>query len=182
MNQIPIDIPPGPRRGMGGTMLAQAPRPAAGNVPRSYQTAELPTPPLMSPPPGYLSLPAAEPRSQVALVLPPPEPPRGFHLIAPANADTLPQHRGGPANGNWAIQVGAFANEGQARAAAETARSEAREALGQAREAIGLVHQGHGMLFRARLVGVSRDAAVQACERLSKNRTACVVVSPEAQS
>ncbi len=174
MNHIPIDIPAGPRH---GTAVAQSapPRPAAGNVPRSYQMAELPTPPVMSPPPGNLALP-----TQMALVLPPS--PRGFHLIASASADTLPQHRGGPASGNWAIQVGAYANEGQARAAAETARSEAREALSQARPAIGLVHQAHGTLYRARLVGVSRDAAVQACERISRSHTACVVVSPEAQS
>jgi len=181
MNQIPIDIPAGPRR-VRGTAYAQAapPKSTSGNVPRDYQTAELPTPPMMSPPPSNLALPPPPP--QMALAVGQPAHSHGFHLIAPALADTLPVHHGGPPTGNWAIQVGAYASESQARAATESARGEAREALAQAHPAIGQVHQGHGMLYRARLVGVSRDAAVQACERIGKSRTPCVVVSPEAQS
>jgi hypothetical protein len=36
------------------------------------------------------------------------------------------------------------------------------------------------MLYRARLTGLSRDAAAQACERL--RRQGCIMVSPDAQS
>ena len=33
-----------------------------------------------------------------------------------------------------------------------------------------------------RLAGLSRDAAAQACERLTRNRTPCLAISPDAQS
>jgi hypothetical protein len=42
------------------------------------------------------------------------------------------------------------------------------------------VHQGHTVLYRARLVGLSREAAVQACGHLAHGRTSCMVLSPEA--
>jgi len=39
------------------------------------------------------------------------------------------------------------------------------------------------VLYRARWTGLSRDAAVQACQRLAHGRTSsCMVVSPESQS
>ena len=44
------------------------------------------------------------------------------------------------------------------------------------------VRERNEMLYRARLVGLSREAAVQACEQLERDRTACFVVSPAAQS
>ncbi len=106
--------------------------------------------------------------------------PGGFHLISRAVAETLPVHTGGPVSGPWAIQVGAFGSESQARAVAQSARGQVGPALASARMEIGSVHQGHAVLYRARLVGVSRDAAVQACGRLSHK--GCTVLSPSAQS
>jgi hypothetical protein len=181
LNQMPVAIPPGPRR--GSVAYAQAtPSRAASPTPRAIQMAELPKPPAMSPPPGYLALPPEPPRTQVAMAVAPPPRSQGFHLIAPAAADTLPMHRGGVPGVRWAIQVGAFASEGQALAAAETARAEAPATLNQSRPMVGPVRQGHAMLYRARLVGLSRDAAVQACEKLGHSRTACTILSPDTQS
>jgi hypothetical protein len=105
---------------------------------------------------------------------------RGFHLIQPAAAETLP-HRGaanGGGSGNWSIQVGAFVNEGAARAAAEAARGHTHE-LASAHSQVGAVKQAKATLYRARVTGLSRDAAVQACEKLSHGHGSCVVVSPE---
>jgi hypothetical protein len=47
---------------------------------------------------------------------------------------------------------------------------------------VASVREPHGTLYRARLVGLSRDAASQACERLARGRTNCIVLSPEAQN
>jgi hypothetical protein len=173
MNQLPLDIPPGPRyphRRAGPVALAEnrASRPAPE---RTVQTAALVEPPRPVTPPEYTPAPA--PRG-------------GFRLIAPAMADTLPVQRAGtgPATGNWAIQVGAFGNESQAHAAAETARSQAHDVVGHARPAIGSVRAGGGTLYRARLTGLSRDAAMQACEKLGHGRghAGCIVLTPESQS
>jgi hypothetical protein len=123
----------------------------------------------MSPPPGHLELASATP------------PPRGgFHLIPHAMADTLPDRHGGPETGNWAIQVGAFGNEGQARAAADAARGHAM--LSAAHTSVGKVKEAKATLYRARLTGLSRENALQACEKISHGRAGCIVLSPDAQS
>jgi len=149
---------------------------AAREAAHGYSVAALPEPPRMSPPPGYLGLePRGETRVQTAMATVP----RGFHLIPTAAAETLPARRGGPPTGDWAIQVGAFGNEGQARAAAAAARGGAPQ-LGGARSAVGTVRQAHATLYRARLTGLSRAAAMQACMRLGRGRGSCMVISPDA--
>ncbi len=108
-----------------------------------------------------------------------PQAPRGPRRVSSAlAAERAPSSRGGA--GNWAIQVGAFGNPGQAQAALGAARGQAR--LGAARTAVAGVNEGHGKLYRARLTGLSRAAATQACQRLSHGRSACIVVSPDARS
>lgn len=52
--------------------------------------------------------------------------------------------------------------------------------LANARPAVGTVRNGASTLYRARLAGLSREAAMQACEKLSR-RGACIVLSPDAQ-
>ena len=141
----------------------------------AVQMAQLPEPPAYAPPPRSQQQMAA-----AALV---PVAPRGSgFFIRSANAEPIGMQRGGYASGGWAVQVGAFANEGLASSAAMTARDHARESLSGARSSVTAVHQPHGTLYRARLTGLSRDAAAQACERLSRARTTCMVVSPDAQS
>lgn len=176
MNQVPLNIPPGPRypqhqrspvalaENRRGTTAARAP----------VQTASLPEPRHTAPaaPPALLA--AASPPQRT-----------GFHLIPQAAASTLPVQRttgAGGTTGNWAIQVGAFGNEHQARAAADAARGQAHGLLASAHPAVGTVRQANTTLYRARVTGLSRDAAVQACEKLSRGRGACIVLSPEAQS
>ena len=143
--------------------------------------------------------PSANDRSvQVAalaspLPIPPPQAPQpptqaparasgGFHLITPAMADTMPARQLANSGNAWAIQVGAYGNESQARSAAETARGQAHDLLGAARPVVGAVHQANATLYRARLAGLSRDTAMQACSRLAKSHNACIVLSPESQS
>ena len=46
----------------------------------------------------------------------------------------------------------------------------------------GGVRQGSGTLYRARLTGLSHEAAAHACEKLARARTNCMLVSPDAQS
>lgn len=155
--------------------VAEAPVPFA--PPPPVQMATLPEPPRAAPPP----------RSQqqlAAAALTPAAPPSrgGFGLIAPANAEPIGVHRSGYQPGNWSVQVGAYANESLAAAATVAARDRARDMLGNARSSVTPVRQPTGTLYRARLNGLSRDSAAQACERLVKSRTSCMVVSPDAQS
>jgi cell division protein FtsN len=166
MNQIPTNIPPGPRyprQRQQPVLLADQRRTGAPRSP--VQATNLPPP---------------EPPRQVAQAqLPQPASLNkgGFHLIAPAVADTLPRASGG-AN-TWAIQVGAFGNANLARAAAESANAKAG-GLGQ--PMVGATKQANNTLYRARVVGMTREGATQACEKLVHAKTNCIILSPTAQS
>jgi cell division septation protein DedD len=175
MNALPIDIPPGTRY---GHMTQYASREGgSGRAPRGgpVRVAQLPEP-------RSQPVPAAQ---QYALVAPPPPPPRGgFHFIGQANAEPAPFHHfsAAAASGGWAIQVGAFASEGQAHLALGNAREHAHVELAVSHPYVASVRVSHSVLWRARLTGLSHEAAVQACEKLSKRRMGCVVLSPDSQS
>lgn len=156
--------------------VAALPQPPARSVLREPRFAQLPEPPRA---------PFREPgrnQTQLAAAALVPVGPRGFSLVSPANAQPIRPRDRAAAGGNWSVQVGAFANEGLASAATSAARDHAREALAPARSSVTPVRQSRGTLYRARLNGLSRDGAAQACERLARARTTCVVVSPDAQS
>ncbi|WP_379656250.1 transglycosylase SLT domain-containing protein [Pseudoroseomonas ludipueritiae] len=142
--------------------------------------------------------PAARPASEPVQVAEAPRP-SGFRLVASANAGSLPGNylrlpsQGGtgggisaptPASmpaattGQWAVQVGAFASANLARTASDSARS--RIGARGARTVVEPVASGRATLYRARVGGLSRDAAQSACEKL-RTQGACIIVSPDAQ-
>jgi cell division septation protein DedD len=175
MNALPVNIPPG-KRYARPVMLAGAHPGGGGRVPKRapVEVASLPEPSrhgVMQP-------------QQYALVTPPPPPPHGgFRLISSANAaDSAPAHHGPAASGQWAIQIGAFANQGMAHGALSSAQEHAHVELAVAHPFVASVHQGHTVLWRARMTGMSRETAVQACQRITHSRTSCIVLSPESQS
>ena len=97
----------------------------------------------------------------------------GLHLIEPAMA-AEGIRMGGK---DWAVQVGAYGNSSDAQAAAGAARSQ----VGHSSTQVAAVHAGHGTLYRARLGGMTHDAALQACHRLSHHGGRCLIVSPASQ-
>jgi hypothetical protein len=177
MNTLPINIPPG-KRYSRPVMLARARPGSGGRLPQRapVEVAQLPEQPRR----GWVS------GQQFAMVLPPPPAPPhgGFRLIASANAaDAAPARHFGPAApGQWAIQVGAFANQGQAHNALIAAQDHARVELVVAHPFVASVHQGHTVLWRARMTGMSRETAIGACEKITRGRSNCIVLSPDAQS
>jgi hypothetical protein len=79
--------------------------------------------------------------------------------------------------GGWAIQVGAYPDPANSAAAIAAARARAAEFLDGARPAI-IPIQRAGTLYRARLLGLSAQAAVAACARLSGQGVDCFAVPP----
>ncbi|HEY0184507.1 MAG TPA: lytic transglycosylase domain-containing protein [Rhodopila sp.] len=178
MNTLPVNIPPGRRYGRP-VMLANARTGGGGRVPRRapVEVAQLPEPPRRNTASGQ----------QLVLLAPPAAPPAsphgGFRLISTANAaDAAPARRGSVAPGQWAIQVGAFANQGQAHAALASAQGHAHVELTIAHPYVASVHQGRTVLWRARMTGMSRETAIGACEKITHGRANCIVLSPDAQS
>ena len=177
MNALPVNIPPGKRYGRP-VMLASS-RSGGGGRGSKHQPVEVAS--LPEPPRHGMMQP-----QQYALITPPAAPPPhgGFRLIASANAaDAAPAHHGGPAaGGQWAIQIGAFAKQDQAHGALATAKEHAHVELAVAHPFVASVHQGHNVLWRARMTGMSRETAIQACEHITHSHATCIVLSPESQS
>jgi cell division protein FtsN len=97
----------------------------------------------------------------------------GIHLIEQAVAsEPVGHHVGGS---HWAIQVGAYGNANQAHSAAGAARA----AAGHAQVMVASVKSGHATLYRARLSGMTHEAAIHACQKLS-HKGGCTVVAPSA--
>jgi hypothetical protein len=172
---LPTNIPPGRRnlRRGGPTQLVAytPPRPPAAPPPTRVAAAPV-TAPVRDP---SVSVVSARFPAQ-------PAPPGGFRLISQANAaPQLAAARPATLTGPWAIQVGAFSAEAQARHAAESARRAAPDLLGAARADLRPVRTSSGTLTRARLAGLSAEAAVAACQRLERSNTSCVALSPDAQ-
>ena len=112
-------------------------------------------------------------------------PPQTLNLVGTAHAGTLSRPglstaTAAPGAGNWAVQVGAYASESQARTAANQARS--KIPANGVRVAVQPVMQGKTVLYRARVMGLSRDGAQNACEKLRSGRGACMTLSPDSQS
>jgi hypothetical protein len=177
--------PPGARE---APSLPAAPEPTArdrGIILGAARAGTLPPPapgfgaasrPGSLPPPARPGArPAAQPEPVLAAA------PRRLSLVGTAQAGTLARPgtpapaRGAP---GWSVQVGAFASENLARAAASQARD--RVALLGARPVVVPVRQGRETLYRARVTGLSREAAMSACQRIGSGRNGCIVVSPDA--
>ena len=166
MNQIPINIPSGPRYPVQRTaryaIAAVERRGKYTTVRYRTQPEALPQP---EPPPQYAMAQVAKPAHG------------GFHLVGRAYADTIPVRSGGPAVGGWGVQVGAFATAALAKSAAEQARA---AGLSAGRVVVGEARGPRGTLYRARVVGLSREAATAGCDRAGHR--ACVIVSANSQS
>jgi len=118
-----------------------------------------------------------------------PSPPRSHQVAAATQAAYYPPAKPSPppqrpshaaeSGGDWAIQVGAFANPGLARAVAEGARAQAPHELHSAALALQPTAPfGGKVLYRARLAHLSANAATNACTRLNQRQLPCVIVRP----
>jgi len=104
--------------------------------------------------------------------------PASYYQPAKSSPPQRSNHAAG-SGGDWAIQVGAFANPGLARAVAEGARAQAPDQLRSAALALQPTAPfGGKVLYRARLVHLSASAATNACARLNHHQLPCVVVRP----
>lgn len=159
---IPDNIAPGPRfppRRGPPVMLASA-RPAPGRAAAPAVAARA------APQPVLAAAPSPAPRRG------------GWGLIGSANAAPVPAAARGGA-GRWAVQVGAFASESLARSAANEARRKAPE-LATGLAFVTQVQTPRGKLFRARVGGLSQQAADNGCDRLTRQRWQCAMISPDA--
>ncbi len=167
---------------------------APGLLPTGVSPGEIPPPDVpinpIAPVQLAATVPQSDPDSSIyspaparAQTVPPPEHESRFSLISSAMADTPALHSlASEARGTgWAIQVGAYNTRDNAKAAIGIAELSAVEMLIHGQPVVVAVHGGYSIKYRARVVGLTHDDAVAACERLAGGPTGCEIISPDAQ-
>ena len=166
VNQIPVNIPAGPRWQRHTIMVARNER-RRHEVQVRYASARVH---------GHAYVPvevaeAPEPRASrmphVQMAVANVGHHGGIHLISPAMAAES-MHVG--SGRNWGVQVGAYSSREQAASAVH----------GASHASISPSHAGHATIYRARLGGMTHDAAVQTCHHAS-HKGGCLLVSPAAR-
>ena len=163
--------------------VPEAPGPQAPDNPIApVQVAALVPPPQ---PDSAVYVPEPENSSPAPTPRPPPQRP-SFSIIPAAMADTPPPQPQpqyvAPGHIGWAIQVGAYDTSSNAKAALGIAELSAVQMLIKGQPMVVSVLSAGRIRYRARVVGLPHDNAVNACDRLSGGPTGCIVLSPEAQS
>ena len=79
----------------------------------------------------------------------------------------------------WAIQIGAYSRFEPAHLAATNAAQKLAATLGDGEVAVDSSDGDRGKIYRARLVGLTREQAQAACNQLTKLKNACLVVRLE---
>jgi cell division protein FtsN len=170
-SQAPGLLPPG---------FAPAPIPNAPSSPQNEDQVAA----LAPEPPAESSVYTPSPALSAPAPTPPPEHHENFGLIASAMADTPAQHYQPVAyhGTGWAIQVGAYNTRENAKAALGIAELSAVQMLMHGEPVVVSTHSESGTKYRARVVGLPHELAVDACQRLSSGPTGCVILSPDGQS
>jgi D-alanyl-D-alanine carboxypeptidase len=78
--------------------------------------------------------------------------------------------------GGWAIQVGAYEDEGEAKQKISNAKTKITAVLQTAEAYIERTVKGAKTYYRARFAGFDRDQAEAACKRLKREDVACMAL------
>ncbi|CAP56332.1 putative lytic transglycosylase [Gluconacetobacter diazotrophicus PA1 5] len=187
--RLPVVVTPTIANPTGGQPIQYAayvpPRPRAARCaqdPNAAYDPDAPCLPMVSGPPQPLPPPAPVLPAVVTAATMPPAPSRMAPIVPaiihiPLSGRALPPD--GVNYGQWAIQVGAFTSEGQARFANTMARQAAFNALNGARGVVQPIPSpgGHAV-YRARLAGLAQNSAATACTTLRQQGLACMIVRP----
>ncbi len=185
VNQIPVNIPAGPRwvrhtimvasrdrrRHEAQVRYASLQRHSHAYAQAPVEVAEAPEPRATARYAAAQSRISAAPQVRMAMAMPAHR--SGLHLISPAMAAESMKMGGN----HWAVQIGAYGNRQQAAAALGATHG----SISHASATVAAVQSGHATLYRARLGGMTHEAAVQACQHLGHHKGACLIVSPASQ-
>ena len=89
---------------------------------------------------------------------------------------STPTESGSAAGGTWAVQVGAYRHPAHAQGAITKVQATIPEIVGGAKGIIVPREGSRGALFRARLIGLSKDAANDACRALARRDHPCMTL------
>ena len=161
--QVTEEAEASPDEALAQTLAAAAPiEPAQSQQQQQQQAAPTPPPPATRP--GVLGhLPAMVAAAKEA-------------AIPSAKADEIiPSHRT-TTRGGWAIQIGAYEDEGEAKQKLSNAKGKISQMLHKAEAYIERTVKGAKTYYRARFAGLDREQAETACKRLKREDVACMAL------
>jgi D-alanyl-D-alanine carboxypeptidase len=97
-------------------------------------------------------------------------------VSAPAVQPTARAQRPATSRGEWMIQLGAFADEAEAKQRLRAAQSMAHDLLAKADGFTERVMKGSKELYRARFAGFDKEKAEAACHYFKRNDIACMTL------
>ena len=173
MNALPIDIPPGTRYGRAVQLASSRGR--GGRVPMRgpVEVAQLAEPPRASAQPSPQQYALVHPAPATAAWRLPADPAGGGGTDADAPWRIADRALGDPGRRLFQREPGACRARHRTRARTASWRSRTPRCPACTRDARCCIARGW--------TGLSREAAMQACERLAHGRTSCMVLSPESQ-
>jgi hypothetical protein len=143
------------------------------------ETEPAPAPAVYAPAPSAIGGSQPLPPPSGMAFAPPPPAPAPILRQAVREASYEPARMPVSSPGPWAIQVGAFGRPDEARTATQMAAHAAPGMLGGSREVVTTVGGlGGHPLYRARLAGLDRQAALAACGTLRGEGMPCLLVAP----
>jgi D-alanyl-D-alanine carboxypeptidase len=89
------------------------------------------------------------------------------YRAATASAEPISYVTPTTAGGNWGIQVGAYGDPGLGRNALQLVKQQLGNILSSGQPVVIPTRTANGMMYRARLVGLSADNAAKACAKLT---------------
>jgi D-alanyl-D-alanine carboxypeptidase len=96
--------------------------------------------------------------------------------VTSAKADEAPISSHHTTRGGWAIQVGAYEDEGEAKEHLSTAKVKVTSVMKKAEAYIERTIKGAKTYYRARFAGLDRAQAEAACKHLKKSDIACMAM------
>ena len=124
-----------------------------------------------------------EPQIERVAYTPEPDSRSGRSAIAAAKRaakPTAPAARGSADKGSWAIQVGVFSDMASAKRVAQEAARLLPNLPTHAKVGVTPLQQSGKRLYRARLTGISRTAAIDACKLLERKKRDCMALDTDA--
>jgi D-alanyl-D-alanine carboxypeptidase len=94
--------------------------------------------------------------------------------VPSAKAEEISSHH--TTRGGWAIQIGAYEDEDEAKQKLSTAKGKISRVLQKAEAYIERTVKGAKTYYRARFAGLDRDQAETACKRLKRQDVACMAL------
>ena len=158
-------------------------RPVASGGPVPVQVASV-EPVALGPPAGGGDLPAdaaaalgalSPPGGEAAFVLSPPT--TAIETAGPV-APVMPQ-AAAAGRGSWGVQVGTFEQEGSGLERLQEVMAAHPRLLGIGFPNIVRAETESGVLYRARIYGISYEAAAAACGLLPRQGTTCLTLAPQ---